>query len=95
MAVTAAIAFEGVSFAYGARTVFADLSLGVGPGEILGLLGRNGAGKTTWLKLACGLLQPARGLVVLAGRSLREVPRQGPWCRRSCTCRSPSACTRW
>ena len=76
MAVLAAIAFEGVRFAYGARTVFADLSLGVGPGEVLGLLGRNGAGKTTWLKLACGLLQPARGAVRLAGRSLREVPRQ-------------------
>ncbi len=72
----AAIAFEGVGFAYGARTVFADLSLGVGPGEVLGLLGRNGAGKTTWLKLACGLLQPARGAVMLAGRSLREVRRQ-------------------
>ncbi len=73
---TAAIAFDGVTFAYGARAVFTDLSLGVGAGEVVGLLGRNGAGKTTWLKLACGLLRPARGAVMLGGRSLRDVSRQ-------------------
>ena len=73
---TAAIAFEGVAFAYGERGVFADLSLQVRPGEMLGLLGRNGSGKTTWLKLACGLLVPARGGVKLAGRPLQEVPRR-------------------
>jgi len=72
----AAIAFEGVRFAYGARQVFADLNLQVRPGEMLGLLGRNGAGKTTWLKLACGLLHPARGAVKLAGRPLQEVSRR-------------------
>ena len=74
MAVSAAIAFEGVSFAYGGRGVFRDLSLAVRPGEIFGLLGRNGAGKTTWLKLACGLLRPAGGAVRLRGRCLQEVP---------------------
>src|SRR3990170_8953800 len=71
----AAIAFEGVSFAYGGRPVFENLTLAVRPGEILGLLGRNGAGKTTWLNLAGGWLQPAAGVVRLQGRSLREVPR--------------------
>ena len=72
----AAIGFEGVRFAYGGRAVFEDLSLAVRPGEVLGLLGRNGAGKTTWLNLAGGWLQPAAGVVRLMGRSLREVPRQ-------------------
>lgn len=72
----ATIAFDGVGFAYGPRTVFAGLNMEVCAGEVLGLLGRNGAGKTTWLKLACGLLKPARGAVRLAGRPLQDVPRR-------------------
>ncbi len=73
--VDAPIGFEGVRFAYGGRIVFSELSMVVRAGEVLGLLGRNGAGKTTWLNLAGGWLEPAAGVVRLRGRSLREVPR--------------------
>jgi iron complex transport system ATP-binding protein len=71
----AVIAFEKVGFAYGARRVFEELSVAVAPGEMVALIGRNGSGKTTWLKLACGLLLAGRGAVLLEGRPIREMPR--------------------
>ncbi|HET9492839.1 MAG TPA: ATP-binding cassette domain-containing protein [Chloroflexia bacterium] len=55
--------FSGVWFAYGGREVLRGLDLSVRPGEITALMGRNGAGKTTILKLAVGLLKPGRGQV--------------------------------
>jgi ABC-type spermidine/putrescine transport systems, ATPase components len=47
-----------------------DVSLSVGPGETLALIGENGAGKSTVLNLASGLLAPDRGEIALAGRVL-------------------------
>ncbi|WP_300999008.1 ABC transporter ATP-binding protein [Methanoculleus sp.] len=47
-----------------------DVSLSVGPGETLILIGENGAGKSTVLNLASGLLAPDRGEIALAGRVL-------------------------
>ncbi len=46
-----------------------DVTLKVGYGEIYGLLGANGAGKTTIIKMLCGLLTPTSGTIALAGRS--------------------------
>ncbi len=45
-----------------------DLSLSVGPGESVGLIGHNGAGKTTALKLLAGITRPTRGSVATHGR---------------------------
>jgi len=59
-----AIEFQDVSFAYKKNNpVINDLNLLVGEGEIHGLLGHNGAGKTTILRLIIGLLEPIRGTV--------------------------------
>ncbi|MVQ31140.1 MULTISPECIES: ABC transporter ATP-binding protein [Ramlibacter] len=59
---------QGVSFGYpGFPPVVDDVSLSVGAGEIRCLVGRSGCGKTTLLKLAAGLLAPARGRVLLRG----------------------------
>jgi len=44
------------------------VTLKVGYGEIYGLLGANGAGKTTIIKMLCGLLAPTSGTIALAGR---------------------------
>ncbi|MGB7982933.1 MAG: ABC transporter ATP-binding protein [Candidatus Nanopelagicales bacterium] len=53
-----------------------DVSFSVGPGEVVGLLGANGAGKTTALRMALGLLAPSSGHSVLLGqRPDREVRR--------------------
>jgi iron complex transport system ATP-binding protein len=67
---------EGVSFAYGDRRVLDDVSLAVGPGEVLGLLGPNGSGKTTLLRCLLAFLAPAAGRVTLDGRDVREIPRR-------------------
>ena len=68
---SAALAFEDVSFAYGSTPVLRDLRLRVEPGELTALLGPNGTGKTTCVRLAAGSLHPQRGVVSLFGRELR------------------------
>jgi ABC-2 type transport system ATP-binding protein len=59
---------EGLHFGYGRETLFSGLELALSPGNIYGLLGINGVGKSTLLKLLAGLLFPRRGSVRCAGR---------------------------
>ena len=54
---------ERVSKAYGVRPLLSDVSLGVGAGERIGIVGRNGDGKTTLLKVMTGEEQPDSGRV--------------------------------
>ena len=56
-----AIDVRGVTKKFGARTVVNDIAMQVRPGEIYGFLGPNGSGKTTFLRMLCGLLKPDRG----------------------------------
>jgi zinc transport system ATP-binding protein len=64
-----ALRFHHVSFAHGETRVLDDVSLDVGPGEFWALIGPNGGGKSTLLKLALGLLQPERGEIRVLGAS--------------------------
>ncbi|MEO5973417.1 MAG: ATP-binding cassette domain-containing protein, partial [Sphingomicrobium sp.] len=57
---------DGVSKAFGDRTIIRDFSLRVQRGDRIGVVGPNGAGKTTLLKLLTGELQPDTGTVTLA-----------------------------
>ena len=57
------IVLEDVWFGYGERSVLRGLNVEFRGGEITALMGRNGAGKTTILKLIVGLLEPGRGVV--------------------------------
>jgi urea transport system ATP-binding protein len=59
-----------VTVGYGDGTVLADVSLSVGTGRALCLLGRNGVGKTTLVKTVIGLLRPRRGRVVFDGHDV-------------------------
>src|SRR5712671_2955749 len=56
---------RSVSKAFDGRTVLRDLDLEIGPGSRIGVVGRNGTGKTTLLQLASGRLQPDTGTVVI------------------------------
>ncbi|HTE61519.1 MAG TPA: ABC transporter ATP-binding protein, partial [Solirubrobacteraceae bacterium] len=61
------MSFDRVTKRYGATTALADVSFEVSPGEMFGLIGPDGAGKTTSIRLACGLLQRDAGEVRVLG----------------------------
>lgn len=67
MSAEAAISFEHVTKRYGAVTAVDDLSLDVRRGEMFGLIGPDGAGKTTTIRLLCGLLRPDAGTIRVNG----------------------------
>ena len=64
------LAVEHLAVSYGKKPVLKDLSLSLPPGSILGILGPNGTGKTTFLKCLTGLLTPTAGHVMVGGRPL-------------------------
>jgi ABC-type cobalamin/Fe3+-siderophores transport system ATPase subunit len=55
------------------RSFIQDLSFSVGAGDFIGLLGANGSGKSTIMKLASGILKPSSGSILLWGRALAAV----------------------
>jgi len=66
---------DRVGFGYDRRTVLADVSLALAPGELVGVVGPNGGGKTTLVRLLAGVRVPATGDVRLDGRPLRAHTR--------------------
>ena len=62
---------DDVSFAYEERRVIDDISFAIDRGELFGLIGPNGGGKTTLMKVMLGLLPPTTGSVTLFGTSAR------------------------
>jgi heme ABC exporter ATP-binding subunit CcmA len=67
----AAVSVEGVWKFYGDFPALRDISFEIAQGECLALLGRNGAGKTTMLRILAGLGRPARGRVSVFGEEPR------------------------
>ena len=65
---------EDVHTYYGKSHILHGVSLHVGPGEVVGLLGRNGVGKSTTLKTIMGLVQPSQGQVLLEGQAITGLP---------------------
>jgi len=72
------LAARGVAFAYDARErlVLDDVTLSVPRGAVVGLLGPNGSGKTTMLRLLSGTLAPLRGQVMLDGAPVASIGRR-------------------
>ncbi len=66
---------HGLSCRYGPHQAVTDLNLSLKKGEILGLLGANGAGKSTTMKMLAGVLAPSDGRVTVNGISLVENPK--------------------
>jgi zinc transport system ATP-binding protein len=67
------ITIEGVTFSYGAAPALENVDLSVEEGEFLGVVGPNGGGKSTLLKLLLGLLEPQAGRIRVLGREPRQV----------------------
>ena len=67
---------EHVSFDYGNGFTLVDATAAINPGSLTGLLGPNGCGKTTLLKLLSGVLRPQQGHVCLGGRPLETMTRR-------------------
>ena len=65
-----ALALSEIDAFYGDSHVLHDVSLRLGDGRLLGLLGRNGAGKSSSMHVAVGLLPPRRGAVTVYGRQV-------------------------
>ena len=68
------VEFRGVGFHYGTRPVLQDVNLTVRPGEMIGLVGPSGAGKTTVVNLACRFYDVSEGAILADGVDIRSFP---------------------
>ena len=68
-ATTTLLAAESLTRTFGSFTAVSDVSFNVRPGEVVGLLGANGAGKTTVIRMLLGLLAPTSGRALMLGVS--------------------------
>ncbi len=66
------IEFTGVSFGYTDFFVLEDISFSIASGDFVGIIGPNGGGKTTLLKLLLGLLEPTMGAVTIFGHTVHK-----------------------
>ncbi|WP_245430816.1 ABC transporter ATP-binding protein [Rhodoplanes roseus] len=71
---TSALELHAVDAYYGDSHVLQGVSIRLGQGRLLGLLGRNGAGKTTCMNVTVGLLPPRRGGVLVFGEEVAKLP---------------------
>ena len=67
------VRLEGLHTYYGKSHILRGVSLEVAPGEVVGLLGRNGVGKSTTLKTIMGLVLPSQGQILLEGAPITGV----------------------
>jgi branched-chain amino acid transport system ATP-binding protein len=68
------VRIDDVHTYYGKSHILNGVSLKVEPGEVVGLLGRNGVGKSTTLKTIMGLVRPSRGTVLFNGALITSLP---------------------
>jgi branched-chain amino acid transport system ATP-binding protein len=68
------VSVDGVHTFYGKSHILHGVSLEVGTGEVVGLLGRNGVGKSTTLKTIMGLVNPSQGQIRFEGRPIAGLP---------------------
>ena len=67
------IEFKDVKFRYGSRQIMRGVNLKIAPGEMIGLVGPSGAGKTTLVNLACRFFEVSEGAILADGIDLREM----------------------
>ena len=69
---------RGLEKSFGDKKVVNGVDLAIAAGRIYGLVGPDGAGKTTTIRLLCGLLQPEAGQVFIDGIGVHQNPEAGP-----------------
>jgi branched-chain amino acid transport system ATP-binding protein len=68
------LALSDVTAGYGSIPAVRDISIAVGEGEAVGLLGANGAGKSTTLRAISGLVRVSTGMITFLGRNINSLP---------------------
>jgi zinc transport system ATP-binding protein len=71
--ITPVVEVENLWFSYNGQPILRDVNLQIKKGEFLAILGPNGGGKTTLLKLILGILKPGRGTIRVFGKAPKEV----------------------
>lgn len=69
-----AVELRNVSFRYGTRPILSGVSLAIRPGEMIGLVGQSGAGKTTLINLVCRFYDVTDGSILVDGNDIRRYP---------------------
>jgi branched-chain amino acid transport system ATP-binding protein len=69
-----AIEAKGLCKRFGAVVAADDVTVGIGYGEIVGIIGANGAGKTTFVNMVTGYLKPDRGVILFGGVDITALP---------------------
>jgi len=72
--VQGSVELRGVSFRYAARPILKNLSLSIRPGEMVGLVGKSGAGKTTLINLLCRFYDVTDGAILVDSTDVRRFP---------------------
>ncbi len=74
--IQAAVETHDLTRRFGSLTAVRQLTLRIEKGEVFGLLGPNGSGKTTTIRMLCGLLEPSAGWAMVAGIDVTVAPEQ-------------------
>ena len=72
----AVISVDGIHFQYDSHPLFHDLSLTVRESEFLSVIGPNGFGKSTLLKLILGIMKPSKGRIAVFGKDIGKMKRK-------------------
>ena len=68
------IEFENISLSYGSRIILDNINFKINEGQIFGMLGPNGVGKSTIFNLITGLISPASGKIKISGEEVNNYP---------------------
>jgi ABC-2 type transport system ATP-binding protein len=74
------IATKNLTKRYGEKLAVDDLTFTVSPGEVLGFLGANGAGKSTTMRMIAGFIAPSAGQVTVCGHDIEQAPVEAKSC---------------